>query len=240
MDTQILEDIGLTNAEIKVYLALLELGSATAGPIIERSGLQSSVVHTTLAKLVAKGLASGILDGKRHHYQASEPQHMLDFVDEKRERLQKTLPELQARQLLAKRKPEVVAFRGIRGIKALLLELLDAGGKEHLTLGSCTQSLMLGETWWLRYHTQRVKQGIIAKQIFNDSLRGWASKNYDKLSEMRFLQAGFEPLTEIIIRDGKVAVIVWSTSPLGILIEQDEAARSYEQYFRALWRTAKK
>ena len=39
MDTKILEDLGFTNAEIKVYLALLELGSATAGPIIEKSGL---------------------------------------------------------------------------------------------------------------------------------------------------------------------------------------------------------
>ena len=47
MDTAILEDIGLTNAEIKVYLSLLELGTATAGPIIEKSCLQSSVVHMT-------------------------------------------------------------------------------------------------------------------------------------------------------------------------------------------------
>ena len=39
MDITILEDLGLTNAEIKIYLALLELGSTTAGPIIEKSGL---------------------------------------------------------------------------------------------------------------------------------------------------------------------------------------------------------
>ena len=57
MDTQILTDIGLTQAEIKVYLSLLELGTSTAGPIIENSGLQSSVVFMTLTKLIKKDLA---------------------------------------------------------------------------------------------------------------------------------------------------------------------------------------
>lgn len=58
MNTQILEDIGLTNAEIKVYLALLELGTATAGPILEKSHLQNSVVHMTLNKLIEKGFVT--------------------------------------------------------------------------------------------------------------------------------------------------------------------------------------
>ena len=52
MDTKILEDIGLTNAEIKVYLALLELGVSGAGNIIEKSRLQSSVVHNTINNLI--------------------------------------------------------------------------------------------------------------------------------------------------------------------------------------------
>ena len=54
MDTKILEDIGLSNAEIKVYLTLLELGTSTAGPILEKSGLQNSVVHMTLNKLIER------------------------------------------------------------------------------------------------------------------------------------------------------------------------------------------
>ena len=63
MDISILEDIGLTNAEIKVYLALLELGSSTAGPILEKSKLQNSVVHMTLNKLIDKGFVTFIKEG---------------------------------------------------------------------------------------------------------------------------------------------------------------------------------
>ena len=39
MDTFALKEAGLTDGEIKVYLALLELGSSTTGPVIEKSGI---------------------------------------------------------------------------------------------------------------------------------------------------------------------------------------------------------
>ncbi len=63
METAILEDIGLTSSEIKIYLALLELGIGTAGPIMRKTGLQNSVVHATLPKLVEKGFISFVKKG---------------------------------------------------------------------------------------------------------------------------------------------------------------------------------
>ncbi|MBW3003756.1 helix-turn-helix domain-containing protein, partial [Candidatus Woesearchaeota archaeon] len=45
MDTTILEDLGLSSGEIKVYLALLELGSTKVGRVIEKTGMASSAVH---------------------------------------------------------------------------------------------------------------------------------------------------------------------------------------------------
>ena len=48
MNTEILEDLGLTQSEIKTYLTLLELGSSTAGPILEKSNLQNSVVSSNI------------------------------------------------------------------------------------------------------------------------------------------------------------------------------------------------
>src|SRR3990167_7985859 len=102
MDTTILEDIGLTNAEIKTYLALLELGTATAGPIIEKSGLQSSVVHMTLNKLIDKGFVSFVREGKRNFYQASNPKNIVEYIEEKKERFERLLPELLLKQKTAK------------------------------------------------------------------------------------------------------------------------------------------
>ena len=39
MDTKILKEIGLTDTEIKIYLALLALGATSAGKIVEDTGI---------------------------------------------------------------------------------------------------------------------------------------------------------------------------------------------------------
>ena len=240
MDTQILEDIGLSNAEIKVYLTLLELGTSTAGPILEKSGLQNSVVHMTLNKLIERGFVTFIKEVKRNHYQATNPKHIIDFINEKKERFEEILPELLVKQQQAKEKPEIITFRGINGIKELLMELLEAGGKEHHTFGSTAKSLILGDAWWVSYHKKRSQLGIKAKLLFNESLAHWkAEKKYPK-SEVKYTKAGFEPLTETIIRNDKIGVIIWSDKPLGITIHQKEAAKSYDQFFKIIWDGATK
>ena len=239
MDAQILEDIGLTNSEIKVYTALLELGQSSAGPIIEKSGLQSSVVFMTITKLVNKGMVSFVKEGKRNFYSASNPNHILEYIDEKKERFEKVLPELMLRQQMAKKKPEVVTFRGIRGIKELLYELLDAGGKEHHTFGSTEKSLMLGDEWWVSYHRKRAAKGIYAKLLFNESLRSWAAETKYKNGEVRYTSKGFEPLTETIIRNDKIGIILWTDTPIGVKIHEANAAESYDQFFKVLWETGK-
>ncbi len=239
METQILEDIGLTNAEIKVYLALLELGTATAGPIIEKSGLQSSVVHMTLNKLIEKGLVSFVKEGKRNHYQAANPRHLIEFLEEKKERFEKLLPQLLAQQAIAKEKPEVTVFKGVKGIKELLYELLDAGGKEHHTFGSSVKSLMMGDEWWVSYHRKRAKRGISAKLLFNESLKQWRAEAKYPKSQVKYTKQGFEPLTETIIRNDKVGIILWVDKPIGVLIHNKILADSYDNFFSLLWNAAK-
>ena len=238
MDVSILEDIGLTNAEIKVYLALLELGTSTAGSVIEKSGLQSSVVHMTFNKLVEKGFVSFVKQGQRKHYQAANPKHIVEYINAKRERFEELLPELLLKQKMARKKPEVVTFRGIKGVRELLLELLDAEGKEHHTFGSSVKSLMLGDSWWVLYHKKRDAKGIKAKLMFNESLKEWCDTNKYPGAEYKFTKQGFEPLTETIIRGDRVGIIVWTDKPLGIIMHQKEAAESYDKFFQVMWQTA--
>ena len=239
MDITILEDIGLTPAEIKIYLALLELGTTTAGPILQRTGLQNSVVHMTLNKLVEKGLVSFIKEGKVNHYQAADPKHIIEFINEKKERFEQIMPELLLKQQSSPEKSEIITFRGIRGIKELLLELLDAGGNEHHTIGSAKESLMLGDAFWISYHNKRASKGIKAKLIFNDSLKEWCDVNKYPFTEYKFTNIGFEPLTETIIRNNKIGIIIWTEKPLGILIQNKIAAESYDKFFNLLWNGTK-
>jgi len=152
--------------------------------------------------------------------------------------LQEILPELLLKQKQAKEKPEIITFRGINGIKELLMELLEAGGKEHHTFGSTAKSLMLGDAWWVSYHKKRAERGIKAKLLFNESLTYWKAEIKYPKSEVKYTKAGFEPLTETIIRNDKIGIIVWTDKPLGVIIYQKEAAESYDKFFQLMWKTA--
>src|SRR3989338_4880566 len=172
----------------------------------------------TLNKLIEKGFVSFVKEGKRNYYQASNPKNIIEFIEEKKERFEKLLPQLLLKQKTAKQRPEIVTYRGIKGIKELLYELLEAGGTEHHTFGSTKESLMMGDAWWVAYHKKRASKGIMSKLLFNESLKSWvAEKKYPK-SEVRYTGEGFEPLTETIIRNEKVGIIIWTERPIGVLI----------------------
>lgn len=236
METSVLGDLGFTNAEIKIYLALLELGSATAGPIIEKSGLQSSVVHMTLNNLVNKGFVSFVKEGQRNHYQATNPKHISEYIEEKKKQFEELLPTLLLKQKVAKEKSEVVSYRGIKGVKELLYELLEAGGKEHRAFGAPKEGVsIMGETFWMNYTKKRIDKGIKTKLLLNNSLKEIYNKRNYPQTEYKFIDSGFEPLTETIIRNDKVGIIIWTEIPVGILIHNFVAAKSYNEFFETLW-----
>src|SRR3989338_6658768 len=110
MDISSLREAGLTEGEIKVYLALLEIGLSTSGPIIEKSGIARSIIYQILEKLMHKGLVSQITKEKTHYYQASDPQKIIEYIEEKKQLLdlhkgeiQKLLPQLMAKAQSARK-----------------------------------------------------------------------------------------------------------------------------------------
>jgi len=81
MDLHVLEEIGLTKGEAKVYLSLLSLGLTTTGPIVRESGVSASKVYKVLARLAKKGLVSYIVKKRTKFFRAADPERLLDFLE---------------------------------------------------------------------------------------------------------------------------------------------------------------
>ena len=96
----------------------------------------------------------------------------------------------------------------------------------------------MGDAFWMSYHKKRAAKGIKAKLIFNESLREWCDVNLYPEATYKFTKTGFEPLTETIIRNDKIGIILWTSPQIGILIHNKTAAESYDQFFKVLWKTA--
>ena len=68
MNTEVLERIGFTKGEAKVYFALLELGESTIGPISKKSNVTVSKTYPILDKLTQKGLVTRVIKFKKNHF----------------------------------------------------------------------------------------------------------------------------------------------------------------------------
>jgi sugar-specific transcriptional regulator TrmB len=242
MDTSILQDIGLTGAEIKVFITLLELGSSTAGKVVEKSGLQNAVVHRAFRSLIEKGLITYVIEGKIKNYQSIEPKLLLNFIEDKKIQLEKLLPELEIKKNKAKEKPQARIFQGIRGIKEIINLMLETNSKEYFSYGGAKISNeTLEKYFWENFHRRRITKKIQAKLLFHQSLKEWGTiLSKKKLTLIRYTPQKFEELTETIICGNKVAIIIYSEKPFGFFIEEELVSKSYKEFFQILWKTAKK
>lgn len=243
MDVSILEDLGLTNGEIKVYLTLSELGSSLAGLIIEKTNLQNSVVHRALHSLISKGLITYSIEGRGRTYQISNPRNFISYLEDKKRKFEEIIPELEKRKKDAKEIKEAVTFKGKKGITQMYMELLNSGGKEYNTFGGGKRVTfdIMGETWWRNLHIKRIDKKIRSRQVFDTTIEAYG-ESLNKLSytEIRFLPQEFEQLSETIIIGDYVAIAIFTKDPYGILIHDKDAAEGYRKHFELLWKVAKK
>jgi predicted DNA-binding transcriptional regulator len=81
MKEEILERLGLTKNEIKIYLYLLSCKTSTTGPIIKTLKISSSRVYESLEKLISKGLVAYFLKNNVKYYQAQDPNYLVNIAE---------------------------------------------------------------------------------------------------------------------------------------------------------------
>ncbi|HLC72907.1 MAG TPA: helix-turn-helix domain-containing protein [Candidatus Nanoarchaeia archaeon] len=143
MNTAVLKKIGLTDGEIRVYLALLELGSSSTGPIINKSRITGSKIYVILERLEQKGLVSHIIKNNVKHFQVASPHRLLEYMEEKidylkqdTDELKKMMPQLEEKMHLQETQ-ETKMYQGIRGFQTAINEFMRGlhRGDEYVVLG---------------------------------------------------------------------------------------------------------
>ena len=177
MYEEILEGIGLTKGEIKVYTALLTLGETTTGKIITKAKLSSGKIYEILDKLIEKGLVTYIVKEKTKHYQATTPKKILEYItekekeiEEKRRQVEKILPSLEKLKKQRTKEYSAVIYKGIQGLKTAINETLERMSKkdEWLAFGISAERQKLINIVWDQFDRKKAKKGIKSKLIFND------------------------------------------------------------------------
>ncbi|MHA2069961.1 MAG: helix-turn-helix domain-containing protein, partial [Candidatus Thorarchaeota archaeon] len=73
MEIQDLRNIGLTDGEIRIYEALLELGETTRTQLAKKSGVSPSKIYDVTNRLIEKGIVSAVKKDGILHFSAANP-----------------------------------------------------------------------------------------------------------------------------------------------------------------------
>ncbi|MBI1969586.1 hypothetical protein HYS48_02735, partial [Candidatus Woesearchaeota archaeon] len=230
-----LTSIGLTEKEASVYLALLDIGKATATQLAEHTKLHRPSVYDILERLVQKGIASHIVEGDTRYFEAADPSSLLSILKEKEEMLQQALPELKLAQKMAVKKGEARVYEGVQAVKSLLLSILEL--REPIYIYGVPQiaSEKMG-AFLEKFHRQRIEKKIWMHHIYNTE--GKKRVEYLKTipyCEIRFLPKEFDaPVATLICKDTLI-LTHWEGGISTIHIRNASIADAYRKYFQLLW-----
>jgi sugar-specific transcriptional regulator TrmB len=232
-----LEKIGLNLNEAKIYLALLELKEAQAGEISKKTQINRTTVYDSLERLIERGLVSYIIEANRKVFRPINPDRLLDNIKEKENTLIEILPDLKSIFEQVKEEEESDLFRGKKGIKSILNDMLNY--KEYLAFGSSGNFLKIMKHDFHLFQKNKKKLRIKARVILSHSSRNTEQVKVS-YSQFKFIPDEFTAPTTTFVYDKKVAVIVWSEVPIATVIISKEVSQSYGRYFELLWKIAKK
>jgi len=244
VEKEILQELGLSEAEAKIYLALLETGSTLAGPIIKKTGLHRGTTYQILQRLKEKGLVSSIIKGKKQYFEPASPDRLMDVLKERQDKLQGILPALNQKLEASKEKQEVTVYYGVNGIRSAMdkmLEELNPNG-EYFDFGVSGLFREKMGVYWDLWEKKKRMYKIKSKVIFTEELK---KKNpellKDYFGEARFHPKEYPSITDTMIYKDTVLLLVWTAKPpVAIVIKNQDNAESYKNQFKLMWKLAKK
>ncbi|HLC60078.1 MAG TPA: helix-turn-helix domain-containing protein [Candidatus Nanoarchaeia archaeon] len=238
-DTRILEHVGLTRNESRVYIELLRAGSSLARDIARLMNMHRTSVYSCLERLQKKGLVSVTNLDKKTYFEAVDPNKLVSLLKEREERLKSVLPELKKlKDSNFYTKHEVQYFKGKQGLKSVFDEILSIG-ESYVGWGPERKIESLLKYYFMHYIETRKQRKIHAKLIYFENSRG-EQHTKTPLVKIRYLPKTFYQPTAHRVYGDNVAILLLEENPLCIIIRNNAIAESYRKHFDILWKMAKK
>ena len=251
MELADLKKIGLTEGEVKIYDALLELGESTRTLIAKKSGISPSKIYDVANRLLEKGIISSVKKNGIIHFSASNPERIKDYIEKKQQEIieegelvEQMLPSLIAKYSDIKRSQDVEVFYGWEGMKTAFDDIVKTLNEDDINYvfgASQGFNSKQSDLFFDQYGLKKAVKNYATKIIFNEEVR----KNKVRIApfnngknEMKFLHS--DTFTEINLYKDKVLIIMLISKPIIIRVTSKEAADSFKKFFDSMWKIAKK
>ncbi|MCK5624237.1 helix-turn-helix domain-containing protein [Candidatus Pacearchaeota archaeon] len=240
-----LQKVGFTIGESEIYELLVESGETKAGTLIKQANITSSKVYNVLQRLIYKGLVSFVEKEGIKYYQATPPERLNDFLEEKKIEITETQDEMnkiinliEQKNKDTKEKNTVRMYLGKQGPKIVLKELAEASVEEKYNYGYGTQ-----DNPFLEMFPHDMKEFFEAEKKYKlktQILFAKGKKQKQPNADIRYISSEFITPVRTMIAGNKLFMIDFTDKITSIIIENKSIAQSYKEHFRLLWKIAKK
>ena len=128
MDKTLLQKLGLTPKEVKLYLKLLELGHSPANPLSKRLNENRTTTYSLLQSLENKGFVSHLAKEGVKYFIPADPSLLINSYFKDATKLKDLLPQLLAIHNQSGDKPKITFYEGVSGLTQIAEQLLEVPG----------------------------------------------------------------------------------------------------------------
>jgi sugar-specific transcriptional regulator TrmB len=238
-------NIGMNEKEAKVYLSALELGQSTVQQIAQKAAVNRATAYFIIDALMQRGLMSSFQKGKKQYFIGADPERLLEIlekekelIEKKKDSLKKLLPQLQSLNNKQGDKPLVRYYEGKEGITSMVDEVLkSSSGTVYMAYSVDAINDIFEERDVQRWRKIRVERNMQMKVIYtykDGELKDIPNSENTKVPFDKF------PITcDFAVYGNKVRIASLANRMVGIIIEDEEIAKSMEAILKLALESAK-
>lgn len=240
-------EMGFSDKESDVYIAILELGKGTVTNISRKAGINRTTGYDILTSLTSKGVVNVLGKEPKQEYAAESPELIKEYLNKKKteaeENIKKADDLISELNLIytSENRPKIKFYEGINGLKTVYEDTLTSSEpiRAYATIDDMHRTL---PNYFPEYYKRRAAKGIFIRGVVPKTKLGIDRSKYDKeeMREIAFVPADkyyFSP--EINIYDNKIMIASWREK-LGIIIESEEISDALKKMFELSWAEAKR
>ena len=246
MDEELLREIGLTDGEIRAYLALLKLGKTTTGPLMKNSNISSSKIYLILERLIEKGLVTYNIENDVRQYENTSPEMILTYLNEKQKKIdeqkEKSILLINSFKKIQPKEQEDTAkvYKGIKGIKLVHDKILEdlKSGDEYLVICAPSEAGEKLRAYWKDHNERRIKKRIKMRIIVDYGHPQIPDFKKYKYTQVKVLKQDIKTPAWIFVYHDVVVMATVTDSTILFQIKNKSIAESYREFFKIMWKEA--
>jgi len=239
-----LAQLGLTETDSKIYLHLLERGTAFGGSkIANRLALRRQYVHNSLQKLLKLDLIEAVPSGVRLTYKALPPQYLTNLAKKQVENAEKAVRELNLISSVGAEQ-DFEIYRGTQSILTFEEELV-----HNLKENDIQYIIGGGAQTFVNFYGDRYEEfsrvarshGLRTKYIASKEdmkVFGRITGVFDDLFEFRVLDTLPASIVQTVVRFNTVTFYTFANPPLVYIVKSKAVFDDYKKFFDMLWNMA--